>query len=93
MSALLEMKATFTNFDQVVSTADSLWDPSLPMCASWQGVTCWPDGTVDTVTFNIPALAPPTTFPAAPAAANVTSAHASVSHRLAGEHSGNMVLQ
>ncbi len=90
MAALLRMKAAFTNFDQVVRTADSLWNPSLPVCASWQGVTCWPDGAVNTVTFSIPALAPPNSFPAAPADVNVSSAHASVSHQLAGTHSGNL---
>ncbi|CAL8464771.1 g4306 [Coccomyxa elongata] len=84
ITALLKMKAAFTNFDQVVRTPDSLWDPSLPLCASWQGVTCWPDGAVNTVTFSIPALAPPNSSPAAPADANVSSAHASVSHQLAG---------
>ncbi|BDA50369.1 probable leucine-rich repeat receptor-like protein kinase PEPR2 [Coccomyxa sp. Obi] len=84
MTALLKMKAAFTNFDTVVRRGDALWDPGLPMCG-WQGVTCWPDGAVQMVQLSIPARAPPAMSPAgtAPGADN-SSVHASVPQRLAG---------
>ena len=84
MTALMRMKAAFTNFDTVVRPGDGVWDPGLPMCG-WQGVTCWPDGAVQSVQLSIPARAPaPAISPLAAPGAGNSSVHASVPQRLAG---------
>ena len=81
MALLLKLAGAFSNFESVVRTEDGAWDPALPMCDSWQGITCWPDGSVQTVSFHIPALAPPMPVPSAD---TNSSAHASVNHQLRG---------
>ncbi len=82
MALMLKLKAAFSNFDEAVRSGDGMWDPGLPMCASWQGVTCWPDGSVRSITLSIPALTPPLPVPNAD---NASSAHGSVNHQLAGK--------
>ena len=81
MALLLKLAGAFSNFESVVRTEVGAWDPALPMCDSWQGITCWPDGSVQTVSFHIPALAPPMPVPSAD---TNSSAHASVNHQLRG---------
>lgn len=62
MATLLRLKATFLDFEMVSRTEDSHWDASLPMC-QWQGVTCTPQGFVQSLNFSIPARAPPVLAP------------------------------
>ena len=86
MAALLKFKAAFPNFDTAVRRRTARWDPALPMCDSWQGVTCWPDGYVRTITLTIPQRAPPSLAPLTVAGGDNTSfAHASVPQQLRGE--------
>lgn len=77
------MKAAIPNFDSAVRQADTMWDPALPMCESWQGVTCWPDGYVRTISLGIPMLAQPT-FAHGPSD-NSSFAHTAIPRRLVGD--------
>ncbi|BDA46092.1 probable leucine-rich repeat receptor-like serine/threonine-protein [Coccomyxa sp. Obi] len=61
-ATLLRLKSTFLNFDAVARTEDSHWDDSVPMC-QWQGVTCTPQGAVQSLNFSIPIRAPPVLAP------------------------------
>ncbi len=85
MAALLKFKAAFDNFDTAVRRRTARWDPGLPMCSSWQGVTCWPDGYVRTIDLSIPERASPALVPLTAPFDNTSFAHASVPHQLAGE--------
>ncbi|EIE22891.1 kinase-like protein [Coccomyxa subellipsoidea C-169] len=84
MAALLRVKAAFANFDTSIRRRTALWDPGLPMCSSWQGVTCWPDGYVRTIDLSIPERAPPDVIPLTVGGDNTSFAHASVPHQLSG---------
>ncbi len=83
MATLLRLRATFTDFDMVSRTEDSHWDASLPMC-SWQGVTCTPQGFVQSLNFSIPARAPPVLAPLAQGYDH-SIVHASVELQLKGQ--------
>lgn len=84
MAAMLKLKASFTNFNEVVRDSDVLWDPYLPMCTSWQGVTCWSDGYVRSITFSIESLSPPDSVDLTQSASNTSRAHAFVPRQLIG---------
>ncbi len=43
---LLSLKQAFWNWANVEHAEGWAWDPALPMCASWHGVTCSPGGHV-----------------------------------------------
>ncbi len=45
-AVLLSLKQAFWNWANVEHAEGWTWDSALPMCASWHGVTCSPDGHV-----------------------------------------------
>ena len=60
---LLSLKQAFWNWADVERTEEWMWDPALPMCDRWHGVTCSPDGHVtglnlSTTAPTVPVISP-----------------------------------
>ncbi|CAL8462229.1 g1760 [Coccomyxa elongata] len=82
-ATLLRLKSTFLNFDTVARSEDSHWDDSVPMC-QWQGVTCTPQGSVQSLNFSIPVRAPPVLAPLSVGYDN-SIVHGSMEYQLRGD--------
>lgn len=60
---LLSLRQAFWNWAYVEHADEWSWDPALPMCDSWHGVTCSPDGHVtglnlSTTAPTVPVISP-----------------------------------